>query len=78
MAPRSNATFAKRQRERARQEKRQDKLERRLRRKQERNESPELLESGEFDLNPEAPSLSEPPSDTTMADASAAPTEREL
>ena len=78
MAPRSNATFAKRQKERARQEKQQDKQQRKLQRRQEKREPPQLSESGEFALNTEDLSNSEPLSDTTMDVTDTVPTEREL
>jgi hypothetical protein len=78
LAPRTSATFAKRQKERARQEKQQAKMERKLQRKLEKRESPPGSESGEFGSNTEIASHSEPLSDTTMAAAETAPTEREL
>jgi hypothetical protein len=78
LAPRSSATFAKRQKERARQEKQQAKQERKLQRRLEKRESPPDSESGEFDLNTEIAPHSEPLSDTTMAATETAPTKREL
>jgi hypothetical protein len=78
LAPRTSATFAKRQKERARQEKQQVKQERRLQRKQEKLESPRLFESGEFDGSSEAPFDSAPLTDTTMVDSATAPAEKEL
>jgi hypothetical protein len=78
LAPRSSATFAKRQKERARQEKKQAKQQRKLERRLEKRESQPVSESGEFDSNTEAPSHSEPLSDAVMAVAESAPTEREL
>lgn len=78
MAPRTSATFAKRQKERARQEKQEVKQQRRLQRKREKLESPQLSESGELDVNIKDPSQSAPLSGTTIADAVTAPTEREL
>ena len=78
MAPRTSATFAKRQKERDRQEKQQIKQERRLQRKQEKLESSQLSESGDGDGSTEAPSGSEPISDAPMADVAIVPTEKEL
>lgn len=78
MAPRSSATFAKRQKERARQEKQQAKQERKLQRKLEKRESPPDPESGEFGPNAESESHAEPPSDLTTAANETAPTKREL
>ncbi|MFP5230076.1 MAG: hypothetical protein ACLGXA_20860 [Acidobacteriota bacterium] len=60
MAPRTSATFAKRQKEQARQEKQQAKQQRRLQRKLEKRESPSGEESGEFGSNAELASPSEP------------------
>ena len=77
MAQRSSATFAKRQKERARQEKQQEKQQRKLQRKLEKRESPPGSESGEFGSNAEIPSHSEPTSDTTIAAAEAAATQKE-
>lgn len=78
MAPRSSATFAKRQKERARQEKQEIKLQRRLQRKLEKLESPQLSESGEFASNSDVSSQSEPLSNTTTAAAGTAQTEKDL
>jgi hypothetical protein len=78
LAPRSSATFAKRQKERARQEKQQAKQQRKLQRKLEKRESPPGSESGEFGSNPEIASESEPLSDTTMAATETAQPKREL
>ncbi len=77
MAPRSSATFAKQQKERARQEKQQAKQQRKLQRKLEKRESPPDSESGEFGSNTEVLSHSEPLSDTKPAAPEAAATERE-
>ena len=78
MAPRTSATFAKRQKERARQEKQEIKLQRRLPRKQEKLEVPQLSESGESDPNNEDSSHSATLSGANMADTATAPTEKEL
>lgn len=78
MAPRTSATFAKRQKERARQEKQQAKQQRKLERRLEKRESPPGSESGESGSNAEAASGSEPLSDTTTAVTETAPTERDL
>lgn len=78
MAPRTSATFAKRQKERARQEKQQAKMERKLQRKLEKRETPPGSESGDPGSNMDIASHSEPQSDTTMAAAETAATEREL
>jgi len=77
LAQRSSATFAKRQKERARQEKQQEKQQRKLQRKLEKRESPPGSESGEFGSNAEVPSHSEPASDTMIAAAEAAATQKE-
>jgi hypothetical protein len=77
LAPRSSATFAKQQKERARQEKQQAKQQRKLQRKLEKRESPPDSESGEFGSNTEVSSHSEPLSDTRMAAPETAATERE-
>jgi len=76
LAPRSSATFAKRQKEQARQEKQQAKQQRKLLRKLEKRESPPGSESAEFGSNMETASHSEPPSDTPMAVTDTTPTER--
>lgn len=77
MAPRSSATYAKRQKERARQEKQQEKQQRKLQRKMEKRESVPGSESGDFGSKTDVPSHSEPLSDTPMAATDTAPTERE-
>ena len=77
MAPRTSATFAKRQKERARQEKQQEKQQRKLQRKLEKRESPLNSESGDLGSSEEQPSHSEPLSDTPKAAAETAATERE-
>jgi len=76
LAPRTSATFAKRQKERARQEKQQVKLQRKLQRRLEKQESPVGSESGEYDSNEEIASHSEPVSGTSMAGVETAPRER--
>ncbi len=78
MAPRTSATFAKRQKERARHEKQQEKQQRKLQRKLEKRESPPDSESGEFGSNSNTESHSVPVSDTTPAATEIAPTKREL
>lgn len=78
MAPRSSATFAKRQKERARQEKQQAKQERKVQRRLEKRDSPPDSESVEFGSNTEIAPHSEPLSDTTMAATETAPTQKEL
>ena len=78
MAPRSSATFAKRQKERARQEKQQAKQERKLQRRLEKRETPPDSETGEFGANAEVEYDAETLSDTAMADTETAPTKREL
>ena len=78
MAPRTTATFAKRQKERARQEKQQAKQQRRLQRRQEKRESPPEPDSGEFDSSTEVASHPEPLSDAAMAAGTSASIEREL
>lgn len=78
MSPRTSPTFAKRQKERARQEKQQAKQQRKLQRKLEKRESSPGSESGGFGSNTDIASHSEPLSDTTMAAAETASTEREL
>jgi hypothetical protein len=77
LAQRSSATFAKRQKERARQEKQEEKRQRKLQRGMEKRESVPGSESLELGLNAEAPSPSEPTSDTTIAAAEAAATQKE-
>lgn len=78
MAPRSSATFAKRQKERARQEKQQAKQERKVQRKLEKRDSPTDSEPGEFGSNTAIAPGSEPLSDATPAVAETAPTKNEL
>lgn len=78
MAPRTSATFAKRQKDRARQEKQEIKQQRRLQRKQEKLNALQLSKSGEPDPNNEDPSHSATLSGTCMADTATAPTEKEL
>ena len=78
MAPRTSATFAKRQKERARQEKQQAKQQRKLERKLGKREGTPGSESGEPDSNTENASHSEPLPDNEMAASEPAPTEREL
>ena len=78
MAPRTSATFAKRQKEQARREKQQAKQQRKLQRKLEKRELPPDAESGELDLNTVVASHSEPLSATPMADAETASTERKV
>ena len=75
MAPRTSATFAKRQKERARQEKQQAKQERRMQRRLEKRESPPGSESGDIDSNPDIASSAEP--SPTIAAAETAQTEKE-
>lgn len=77
LAPRTSATFAKRQKERTRQEKQLAKQQRKLQRRQQKRETPAGSESDEFGSNTEIGSQSEPLPDSTMATAEAAPTERE-
>ena len=77
MAPRSSATFAKRQKERVRQERQQLKQQRKLQRRLEKREAPPDSESGEFGSNTETASRSEPHSDITMAVAETDLTESE-
>lgn len=78
MAPRTSATFAKRQKERARQEKQQAKQERKLQRRLEKREGPSVSESGSSDPNAEAESPLEPLGKTPMAPTESNPTEREM
>lgn len=73
MAPRTSATFAKRQKERARQEKQQAKQERKLQRRLEKREGVPGSIAGEGES-----SGAEGLSDTTTAASETAPTEREL
>ncbi|HVH87664.1 MAG TPA: RNA-binding protein [Terriglobales bacterium] len=75
MAPRTTATFAKRQKECTRQEKQQAKQQSELQRGQERRETPPGSESDEFGSNTEIASQSELLFDSTKATAEAAPTE---
>jgi hypothetical protein len=75
LAPRTSATFAKRQKERARQEKQQAKQERKMQRRLEKRESPPGSESGDIGSNPDIASPAEPPSTTAAAET--APTEKE-
>ena len=77
LSPRTSATFAKRQKERARQEKQQAKQQRKLQRRQQKREASPDSESDEFGSNTEIASHSEPLSDSTIAAGEAAPTERE-
>lgn len=67
MAPRTSATFAKRQKERARQEKQEAKQQRKLQRRLEKREAPSASESGEPGSGAEIASHFEPLSDDTMA-----------
>jgi hypothetical protein len=78
VAPRTSATFAKRQKERARQEKQQAKQERKLQRRLEKREGPSVSESGLADSNTEAASPFEPLRETPMAPTESTPTEREM
>lgn len=77
MAPRTSATFAKRQKERARQEKQQAKQQRKLQRKLEKREAPPGSESAAVDSNLESASGSEPLSDNAKAATESVLTERE-
>lgn len=75
MAPRSSATFAKRQKERARQEKQQAKLQRKLQRKTEKQTS---QPGSDLDSMIEFAPPSEPITDNNPAAAETAITEREI
>lgn len=77
MAPRTSATFAKRQKERARQEKQQAKQERKLQRRLEKRDGAPGP-TGEGESNAADASGIEAISDTTTAAGETAPTEREL
>jgi hypothetical protein len=77
LAPRTSATFAKRQKEQARQEKQQAKQQRKLQRKLEKRELPRDAESGELGLNAEVASHSDSLSDAATPAAETAPIERE-
>jgi hypothetical protein len=77
LAPRTSATFAKRQKERARQEKQQAKQQRKLQRRLEKREAPPGSASGEFDSITEVASHAEPLSDNAVTGTETAPTERE-
>jgi hypothetical protein len=76
LAPRTSATFAKRQKERARQEKQQAKQQRKLQRRLEKREFSPGSESGELGSNAQVVPHSQPLSDTTMAVAETALNER--
>jgi hypothetical protein len=78
LAPRTSATFAKRQKERARQEKQQAKQERKLQRRLEKREGAPGSTIGEGEWNADDASGAEAISDTTTAAGETAPTEREL
>ncbi len=77
MAPRTSATFAKRQKERARQEKQQAKQQRKLQRKLEKREAPPDSESGEFGSIMEVAFHAEAPSDNAATSTEAALNEKE-
>lgn len=78
MAPRTSATFAKRQKERARQEKQQAKQQRKQQRKLEKREFLPGSETGGPDSEMEIAPDSEPLSPTNLAAAETAITTKEI